>query len=61
MYRRSQANVDEGHYFDADEGYLVVGDGDGYVLLVDAIEGTHRVLDVGFGFYDVQVLYTGDR
>lgn len=61
VYQGSEPNVDQPSYFDADEGYVVAGDGDGYVLLVDLVAGTDRVLDVGFGFYDVEVLYTGSR
>lgn len=61
VYKGTPPDVDQPHYMDIDEGYLVVGDPDGYVLLVDLVGGTNRVLDVGFGFYDVQVLYTGNR
>ncbi len=48
----------EPDYFDVDDGRIVIAEsGQGKVLLLDVINGTERIFDLGVDIYGVQVLF----
>lgn len=49
-------NIDAIHFFDVDKGQIALGDQDGYVLLFDYTKNEYSVIDIGFSFYDLQIM-----